>query len=145
MNHRCYRLVFSKLKGMLVAVAETASGHGKASHGETGPSRARPSFKPFAKRHPAFAALALFGLAPVLEQAQIVPSGTHAPNVIGTADGPPQANITRPSVAGMSLITFLQFDLSQAGAALNNSPVIKSTQRVGQISTMNSAGDAHAP
>ncbi|MBC8726389.1 hypothetical protein F6X37_34160 [Paraburkholderia sp. 31.1] len=57
MNNRYYRLVFSKLRGMLVAVAETAVGQGKAGQGETGPSVALQSFTLFAIRHAAFAAL----------------------------------------------------------------------------------------
>ena len=75
MNNRCYRLVFSKLRGMLVAVSETAVGHRKSGHGETGPAVGLQSFTLFAMRHAAFAALALFALAPVLADAQIVPSG----------------------------------------------------------------------
>ncbi|MDN7450341.1 ESPR-type extended signal peptide-containing protein [Burkholderia multivorans] len=35
MNKKHYRLVFSRLHGMLVAVEETASAAGKASAGET--------------------------------------------------------------------------------------------------------------
>lgn len=78
---------------MLVAVAETAIAHGKSSQGETGSASARWSITLFAMRHAAFAALALFGLAPALSDAQIVPAGTHAPNVISTANGLPQVNI----------------------------------------------------
>ncbi|RQH00239.1 filamentous hemagglutinin N-terminal domain-containing protein, partial [Paraburkholderia dinghuensis] len=133
MNNRCYRLVFSKLRGMLLAVAETAIGH-STGHGETGPSPALRSFTLFAMRHAAFAALALFGLAPVFADAQIVPSGAHAPNVISTANGLPQVNVTRPSGAGVSLNTYSQFDVSKSGAVLNNSPVNVGTQLAGQIS-----------
>ncbi|CAB3784938.1 ESPR-type extended signal peptide-containing protein [Paraburkholderia fynbosensis] len=130
MNNRCYRLVFSKLRGMLVAVAETAIGHG-TSHGETGPSSSRRPITLFAMRHVAFAALAIFGLAPVLADAQIVPSGAHAPNVISTANGLPQVNVKKPSGAGVSLNTCSQFDVSSGGAILNNSPVNTNTQLAG--------------
>ncbi|MEX3789049.1 ESPR domain-containing protein [Paraburkholderia sp. BR14374] len=44
MNNRCYRLVFSTLRGILTAVAETAIGHGNSSRGETGLSVALQSF-----------------------------------------------------------------------------------------------------
>ena len=57
-------------------------------------------------RHVAFAALALSGLAPWLADAQIVPSGAHAPNVIGTANGLPQVNVQKPSGAGVSVNTY---------------------------------------
>ncbi|RKT22480.1 filamentous hemagglutinin [Paraburkholderia sp. RAU2J] len=133
MNNHCYRLVFSKLRGMLVAVAETAIGH-STSHGETGPSSSRRPITLFAMRHVAFAALAIFGLAPVLADAQIVPSGAHAPNVISTANGLPQVNVKKPSGAGVSLNTYSQFDVSSGGAILNNSPVNTNTQLAGQIS-----------
>ncbi|SDB88406.1 two-partner secretion domain-containing protein [Paraburkholderia lycopersici] len=133
MNNRCYRLVFSKLRGMLIAVAETATGHGKASQGETAPSHAPLTITLFALRHAAFAAIALFGLAPTFAGAQIVPSGAHAPNVISTANGLPQVNITRPSGAGVSLNTYSQFDVGSRGTILNNSPVITGTQLAGQI------------
>jgi filamentous hemagglutinin len=134
MNNRCYRLVFSKLRGMLVAVAETAIGH-STSHGEAGPSPAHRPIALFALRHAAFAALILLGMAPALSEAQIVPSGAHAPNVISTANGLPQVNITKPSSGGgVSLNTYSQFDVSSGGAILNNSPVNTSSQLAGQIS-----------
>ncbi|NUX52418.1 hemagglutinin repeat-containing protein [Paraburkholderia youngii] len=133
MNNRCYRLVFSTLRGMLTAVAETAIGHGNSSRGETGLSVALQSFTLFAMRHAAFAALVLCGLAPALSDAQIVPSGTRAPGVISTANGLPQVNINKPSGAGVSLNTYSQFDVQKNGAILNNSPVITGTQLAGQI------------
>jgi filamentous hemagglutinin len=120
---------------MLIAVAETATGHGKANQGETGPSPLHRRITLFAMRHAAFAALAVFGLAPALADAQIVPSGAHAPNVISTANGLPQVNITKPSAGGgVSLNTYSQFDVSPSGAVLNNSPVITGSQLAGQIS-----------
>ncbi|WP_091996829.1 ESPR-type extended signal peptide-containing protein [Paraburkholderia lycopersici] len=36
MNNRCFRLVFSELRGMSVAVSEAAIGKDNANHGETG-------------------------------------------------------------------------------------------------------------
>ncbi|WP_169740135.1 two-partner secretion domain-containing protein [Paraburkholderia acidipaludis] len=134
MNSRCYRLVFSKLRGMLVAVSETAIAQGKSGQDENGPSVARRSFTLFAMRHVAFAALAVFGLAPLMAGAQIVPSGAHAPNVINTANGLPQVNVQKPSGAGVSLNTYSQFDVGSGGAILNNSPTNTNTRLAGQIS-----------
>lgn len=133
MNHRCYRLVFSRRLGMLVAVAETAVAQGNANHGETDLSSPSPSFTLFALRLAAFAALAVFGLVPALSDAQIVPSGANAPNVISTANGIPQVNVQKPSGAGVSVNTYSQFDVQKNGAILNNSPVITNTQLAGQI------------
>src|SRR5579862_6172120 len=132
MNKNMFRLVFSRCRGMLVAVAETANAHGNANQGEVRlPITLRP-ITLFAMRHAAFAALVLCGLAPVLADAQIVPSGAHAPNVISTANGLPQVNITKPSGAGVSLNTYSRFDVSSGGAILNNSPVNTNTQLAGQ-------------
>lgn len=133
MNRNAYRLVFSKLRGMLIAVAETATSHTTA-HGEAGPSPALRAITLFAMRHVAFAALTILGFVPVLADAQIVPSGAHAPNVISTANGLPQVNVTRPSGAGVSLNTYSQFDVGSGGAILNNSPVNVNTQLAGMIS-----------
>ncbi|WP_321906121.1 hemagglutinin repeat-containing protein [Paraburkholderia tropica] len=137
MNSGCFRLVFSKSRGMVVAVAETAittcsSGQVKAK--PSGPSRRIAGRVNRVMRHVALAALTLLGLGSALSSAQIVPSGAHAPGVINTANGLPQVNIQKPSGAGVSLNTYSQFDVSRSGAILNNSPVITSTQLAGQIS-----------
>ena len=85
-------------------------------------------------RHAAFATLVLLGTAPALSDAQIVPSGAHAPSAISTANGLSQVNVNKPSGAGVSLNTYSQFDVSKSGAILNNSPVNVNTQLAGQIS-----------
>ncbi|MFP4895962.1 filamentous hemagglutinin N-terminal domain-containing protein [Paraburkholderia sp. EG304] len=72
-------------------------------------------------------------MPPPLSDAQIVPSGAHAPIVISTANGLPQVNVNKPSGGGVSLNTYSQFDVGSRGAVLNNSPVITSTQLAGQI------------
>ncbi|MGF6731034.1 filamentous hemagglutinin family protein [Paraburkholderia youngii] len=134
MNKNIFRLVFSRCRGMLVAVAETAVAHGRTGDGETRAPCTPVSIMQFATRHVAFAALVLAGFAPALSDAQIVPSGANAPNVISTANGLPQVNVNRPSGSGgVSLNTYSQFDVSRSGAILNNSPVITGTQQAGQI------------
>jgi len=133
MNKNIFRLVFSGFRGMLIAVAETATGTGKKNSSETTGNNPANCISLLPIRHAAFAAMVLFGFAPALSDAQIVPSGTHAPNVISTANGLPQVNIQKPSGAGVSLNTYSQFDVSQQGAILNNSPVITGTQLAGQI------------
>ncbi|MEX3817306.1 hemagglutinin repeat-containing protein [Paraburkholderia sp. BR14262] len=133
MNNRFYRLVFNRLRGMLIAVAETAAAQGKAGQGETSGSSVRRCATLFRMRHAAFAALALWGLAPVLSGAQVVPSGAHAPGALNTANGIQQVNITKPSGAGVSLNTYSQFDVPRAGVILNNSPTLVQTQQAGYI------------
>jgi filamentous hemagglutinin len=118
---------------MLVAVAETATGTGKADSGETTHHSATERISSFLMRHAAFAALVLFGAVPSLVDAQVTAAGAHAPTVIQTANGITQVNINRPSGAGVSQNTYSQFDVPKAGVILNNSPTIVQTQQAGQI------------
>ncbi|MGF6604529.1 filamentous hemagglutinin family protein [Paraburkholderia sp. GAS448] len=139
MNKNHFRLVYSRLRNMLVAVEETASATGKSS-GETtvaghAPIDARPMVQ-FAFRPIAFAALVLAGALPAFmpaSYAQIVAAPGSDASVIQTQNGLPQVNIARPSGAGVSVNTYSQFDVQKPGAILNNSPVITGTQLAGQI------------
>lgn len=117
MNRNTYRLVFSRVHHMLVAVEETVTAGGKAGKGEVAIA--------------ATVAAALF--VPLLAHAQIVPGGANAPKVISTANGLPQVNVNRPSGAGVSVNTYNQFDVQKNGAILNNSASNTSTQLAGQI------------
>ncbi|MFC6311225.1 hemagglutinin repeat-containing protein [Paraburkholderia dipogonis] len=135
MNRRTYRLVYSRLRNMLVAVEETATATGKNS-GETtvcmrAPGVARTMH--YTLHQIAFAALALLGALPSLSFAQIVAGGSHAPNVIQTPNGLDQVNINRPSGAGVSVNTYNRFDVPQRGAILNNSPTMVQSQLSGMI------------
>ncbi|ARL92239.1 hemagglutinin repeat-containing protein [Burkholderia pseudomallei] len=135
MNQNNYRLVFSRVRGMLIAVEETASASGNAGRGE-GARHSTPVptvFARFALRHAALAVWLAAGITPTWVEAQIVPGGAHAPSVIQTPNGLPQVNISRPSNSGVSLNTYNQFDVSKSGAILNNSPVIVNTQQAGVI------------
>ena len=132
MNRKTYRLVYSQLRGMLVAVGENATASGKQA-GETTVRSIKSQGVIFSLRQIAFAALALLGTLPSLAGAQIVPGGAHAPSVIQTQNGLPQVNINRPSGAGVSMNTYGQFDVQQKGAILNNSPTIVQTQQAGMI------------
>ncbi|WP_258196158.1 MULTISPECIES: filamentous hemagglutinin N-terminal domain-containing protein [unclassified Paraburkholderia] len=138
MNRRAFRLVFNRLRAMLVAVEESATATGKGN-GETAATRrvlATPSSTQqhsFALRSIALAALVLLGALPAFTVAQIVPGGPNAPGVITTPNGLNQVNINRPSGAGVSVNTYNQFDVQQRGAILNNSPTIVQTQQAGMI------------
>ncbi|NIF76273.1 filamentous hemagglutinin N-terminal domain-containing protein [Paraburkholderia sp. Cy-641] len=136
MNQNTFRLVYSRIRGMLVAVAETASAAGKADSGETRPHRPAaqfPEISLFALRPAVFGALLAFGAAPVPVDAQVVGAGAHAPTVIQTQNGLPQVNINKPGGAGVSVNTYSQFDVQKPGVILNNSPTIVQTQQAGQI------------
>ncbi|RXV69184.1 filamentous hemagglutinin N-terminal domain-containing protein [Burkholderia stabilis] len=136
MNKNQYRLVFSRVRGMLVAVEETANATGKTSRGESvclTAGSVRRVLSRFALRHVAFAALVAGGATPVWVDAQVVGAGAHAPSVIQTQNGIQQVNITKPSGAGVSLNTYSQFDVPKAGVIVNNSPVLTNTQQAGYI------------
>ncbi|WP_433705656.1 beta strand repeat-containing protein [Paraburkholderia sacchari] len=111
-----YRLVFSRVRNMLVAVEETATAAGKRGSGEASIATA--------------VMLAGFALG---AQAQIAPGGANAPGVIQTQNGLDQVNINRPSGAGVSVNTYNRFNVQQRGAILNNSPTIVQTQQAGMI------------
>ncbi|WP_080436265.1 hemagglutinin repeat-containing protein [Burkholderia ubonensis] len=136
MNKNQYRLVFSRVRGMLVAVEETAHATGKVSKGEavcTTGTHAPSMLASFAMRHAAFAALIMGGIAPMWANAQVVGAGPNAPSVIKTQNGLDQVNINRPSSAGVSLNTYSQFDVPKAGTIVNNSPTLVNTQQAGYI------------
>ncbi|WP_338640929.1 hemagglutinin repeat-containing protein [Burkholderia pyrrocinia] len=134
MNKSNYRLVFSRVRGMLIAVEETASASGNAGRGEVGFTNRLPyAFARFALRQVALAALVAVGVMPKWANAQIVGGGAHSPSVIQTQNGIPQVNINRPGSSGVSMNTYNQFDVSKPGAILNNSPVVVQTQLGGLI------------
>ncbi|KGW79418.1 hypothetical protein Y046_5149 [Burkholderia pseudomallei MSHR2990] len=136
MNKNQYRLVFSRVRGMLVAVEETAHATGKVSKGEAPRSvanRALSALASFALRHAAFAVLIAAGVTPMWASAQVVGAGANAPSVIQTQNGLQQVNITKPSGAGVSLNTYSQFDVPKQGVIVNNSPTLTNTQQAGYI------------
>nr|WP_174989176.1 hemagglutinin repeat-containing protein [Burkholderia lata] len=134
MNKNRYRVVYSRVRGMLVAVEETAHATGKVGEAVCGgDSRVSSVLASFALRHAAFAVLVAAGATPMWANAQIVGGGAHAPSVIQTQNGLPQVNINKPGSAGVSLNTYNQFDVQKPGAILNNSPTIVNTQQAGMI------------
>lgn len=136
MNKNQYRLVYSRVRGMLVAVEETAGRTGKTNTGETRRAAKRGGGHPaadFALRVAAFGALVAAGANPIWANAQIVGAGPQAPAVVQTPNGLPQVNINKPSAAGVSLNTYSQFDVQKNGAILNNASTIVNTQQAGYI------------
>ncbi|WP_155648577.1 hemagglutinin repeat-containing protein, partial [Burkholderia pseudomultivorans] len=129
MNKNAHRLVYSRLRGMVVAVGETATADGKSATGRTR-ARRRSS----ASGACAIAAgVAALGMLPAPSGAQIVPTPGAGTQVIQTPNGLPQVNVARPSNAGVSVNTYNQFDVQKAGAILNNSATMVQTQQAGWI------------
>src|ERR1700761_4948022 len=137
MNKRTYRLIFSRIRGMLVAVEETATGTGKANRGESTVTTQKPGadcIPGFTTRLVTFAAMTLFGAVPAISYAQVVAGGSHAPSVIQTPNGLQQVNINKPATAaGVSVNTYSQFNVPKAGIVLNNSSVLTNTQQAGYV------------
>ncbi len=118
--NQSYRLVFSRVRNMLVAVEETATAAGKRGSGEAAVVAGVAT------------AMVLAGFT-LGARAQIAPGGANAPGVIQTQNGLDQVNINRPSGAGVSVNTYNRFDVQQRGALLNNSPAIVQSQQAGMI------------
>nr|WP_225740418.1 filamentous hemagglutinin N-terminal domain-containing protein [Burkholderia cepacia] len=129
MNKNAHRLVFSRLRGMVVAVAETATAEGKSATGE---ARARRRSSTSGARV-LVAGVAALGMLPTLSDAQIIPTPGTSTQVIQTPNGLPQVNVAKPSGAGVSVNTYNQFDIQKAGAILNNSATMVQTQQAGWI------------
>lgn len=132
MNKTLYRLVYSRRRGMVMAVAETATAGGRYARGETRARRRSPVRGPCVAVVLA-AAGALSITASVSVHAQIVGAGPNAPSVIQTPNGLPQVNINKPGGGGVSVNTYNRFDVQKAGAILNNSATIVQTRQAGWI------------
>nr|WP_249214515.1 ESPR-type extended signal peptide-containing protein [Burkholderia cenocepacia] len=107
MNKNQYRLIFSRVRNMLIAVEETAGAAGNAAGGEAVCATecvAQFGFVRFTLRRIALAALIVAGVTPMWAVAQIVGGGPHAPSVIQTQSGIPQVNINKPTGGGVSLL-----------------------------------------
>lgn len=138
MNKGCYRVIFNKARGMLMAVAENVSiKHQTAQSPQTTGSTPGIALviKPLA-----FSLMLAAGTVTWLPSAmaagivadQSAPQNQQ-PVITSTANGVPLVNIQTPSAAGVSRNTYSQFDVSQQGAILNNSRTNVQTQLGGWI------------
>ncbi|MGG2045531.1 hemagglutinin repeat-containing protein [Burkholderia gladioli] len=129
MNKYAHRLVYSRLRGMVMAVAETTTAEGKSASGEARRVKRSSGMRAAA----VLATSAVAGALSTPVQAQIVGVGPSAPVVIQTPNGLPQVNINKPGGGGVSVNTYNQFDVQKAGAILNNSATMVQTQLGGWI------------
>ncbi|WP_254706828.1 hemagglutinin repeat-containing protein [Ralstonia pseudosolanacearum] len=135
MNAKCYRTVFNAVRGMLVAVEESArsTGKGRQTGGQAGTSAASTSSAArFAVLPVVFGTWCVLGL-PYTVQAQVVAAPGSGAQVIQTQNGLQQVNVARPNGSGVSLNTYTQFSVPSAGTILNNAPGITQTQQAGYI------------
>ncbi|ALF90704.1 MULTISPECIES: hemagglutinin repeat-containing protein [Ralstonia solanacearum species complex] len=135
MNAKCYRTVFNAVRGMLVAVEESARGAGKGRQtgGQAGTSAAStPSAARFAVLPVVFGAWCALGLSYTVH-AQVVAAPGSGAQVIQTQNGLQQVNVARPNGSGVSLNTYTQFNVPGQGTILNNAPGITQTQQAGYV------------
>ncbi|WP_200818181.1 ESPR domain-containing protein, partial [Caballeronia glebae] len=98
MNNKLYKLVFNKTRGMMIAVADFATGHGGqgSSAQRTPAARFQQSGLILPLRAVALAAMLMLGTASTLSLAQIVAAPGSGAHVIQTQNGLNQVNIARP-------------------------------------------------
>jgi filamentous hemagglutinin len=148
MNKQHYRLVFNKLRGILMAVAEHIASSGKSTQETrasgsrsirtsaiTGASQ-RSVALPLKPSH--FAVLCRLGMVSLvglntlavstyipLAHADIIADHSAPANqqaiILNAPNGIPLVNIQTPSAAGVSRNTYSQFDVNANGVILNNS------------------------
>ncbi|MGD8106443.1 hemagglutinin repeat-containing protein [Pantoea sp. FN0302] len=122
MNKLCYRIIFNKVRGMLMVVPDIARG------GYTRFARSRQRRMPEVQVRINPLCYALWFAAGVVSlptQANIVADsrapGNQQPTVVSTANGLPQINIQTPNSHGVSRNQYSQLDVDKRGAILNNS------------------------
>ncbi|WP_374414010.1 filamentous hemagglutinin N-terminal domain-containing protein, partial [Hydrogenophaga sp.] len=130
MNKHSGRRVFSKVRGCLMAVAESAKGHGngaseRPAEGATGTPASRGRWARAVHTLALSAMVTQTTLAPLSAYAQIrndaTAPGNQRPTVLTTGNGLPQVNITTPGAAGISRNRLSQLDIDNRGAVVNNS------------------------
>ena len=154
MNKNRYRIVFNKVRNLMMAVAENTASQGKAkksgsiSSSENKNQDCLKTVELFQLRPLAFIALCVFGLQPVLLQAEIIADanapGTNRPLIDSTANGIPLVHITSPSPAGVSRNQYSQFNVDSGGVILNNSQANVLTQQGGYVGSNPYLGNGSA-
>jgi filamentous hemagglutinin len=135
MNKLCYRLIFNRVRGMLMVVSDiTRSGYSRVARcrQRTSQSEAQVRISPLS-----FALWLAAGVVSLPVQANIVADssapGSQQPTVMATANGLPQINIQTPNSQGVSRNQYSQLDVDARGAILNNSHQNTATQLGGMV------------
>ena len=135
MNKLCYRIIFNRVRGMLMVVSDiTRSGYSRVARS---PKRASQSEAQVRISPLTFALWLAAGVMSMPVQANIVADssapGSQQPTVMATANGLPQINIQTPNSQGVSRNQYSQLDVDARGAILNNSHQNTTTQLGGMV------------
>ncbi|UIL51050.1 hemagglutinin repeat-containing protein [Pantoea agglomerans] len=135
MNKLCYRIIFNRVRGMLMVVPDIArSGYSRMARCRQRATRAEARLRitPIS-----FSLWLAAGVISLPVQANIVADGrapaNQQPTVMATANGLPQINIQTPNSQGVSRNQFSQLDVDGRGAILNNSHQNTQTQIGGMV------------
>lgn len=141
MNKNCYRIIFNKARGILMAVAEIVVSRNSSAGTTRGVGALHACSRAIHVRLRCltFWSWVALGLLtwPVVGQTEIVADRNapknQQPTVLNAANNVPQINIQTPSAAGVSRNTYSRFDVQQRGVILNNSRIDTQTQLGGWI------------
>ncbi|MDR7345617.1 filamentous hemagglutinin [Pantoea alhagi] len=134
MNRLLYRVVFSKVRGMLLVVADIARAcSGGAPSSATGHNHRRLVARPGVLSFSLWLALGVVQTAQATIVADKSAPGRRQPTIVVSANGTPQINIQTPSAGGVSRNSYSRFDIDKKGAILNNSRTHASTQLGGMV------------
>ena len=155
MNKNRYRIIFNKARGMMMAVAETASSHSSNPSNSKGMQGAGPSDSaPTAPRGQfqlqALTALLLANtlILPNVAQAQIFADASAPANQrpdIGATNGIPRIDIQTPNAQRVSYNRYTQMDILSNGVVINNSRTgVPNSVLAGQIPANSRLGAGEA-
>lgn len=149
MNKLCFRVVFNRHRGMLMAVQETAASDTGSSSGSRPGRRkmrsSRPSFKGFPLSPVLKASALAWALAlgtgtsafaqtsPTSVQASPAAPAGQRPIVDAAGNGVPLVHIAPPTAAGISRNGYQRLDVDTRGLILNNSARNVQTQLGGWV------------
>lgn len=141
MNKHCYRLIFNKARGLIMAVSEIASSHSKTAGQTTAGFAAAPRHWPQSAsisvlRFSLWAALGMVTFIMPASADIIVDKSTptnQQPTVLTAANGVAQVNIQTATAGGVSRNSYTEFDVDKHGVILNNSRTDTQTQLGGWV------------
>ncbi|EKJ5694348.1 hemagglutinin repeat-containing protein [Salmonella enterica] len=141
MNRLRYRIIFSKVRAMLMVVADIARSCGVSASSCVRKCAMTSATIPAGLTLSllAFSLLLSCGLvsAPAQARSEIrrdtSAPGNQQPNILTTANGLPQIDIRAPGVGGVSVNKYTQFDVDNRGAILNNAHRPVQTQLGGWV------------